>query len=89
MTGIEIEIIVGSEIEAGFVWQEMRWDQSCVCLTGIEIEVECLAGTEIERLAFQLVADQRSNFKRYCTNIYAKRICKPKCGFHLQFADST
>ena len=31
-----------------------------VCSTGFKIEVGCLPGTEIERLAFQMVADQSS-----------------------------
>ena len=42
--------------------------------------IECLAGIEIEYLALQLVADQRSNKVRISFTI---------CGFHLPFADST
>ena len=93
--GIEVHIELGYYLESKF--------KRSVC--GIEVEIEVgLTGKKTKRLVFQLVVDQCSNwdwffwwpvnrsnnFKSYNTHIH---ICKQnpqtKCGFHLQFVDST
>ena len=73
-----------------------NWDRCWVYSSRFEIEVGCLTGIEIKKLAFQLIAVIKIySFKSYYTYLYLNGIRKQMripltvCRFHLQFADST
>ena len=114
MTGIEIEVnlcrkwewsgvcLTGIEMRSKLRMFVSNWDRSWVYSSGLEIQVGCLTGIQIKKLAFQLVAFiKRYSFKSYYTYLYVNEIRKQNagstyslqipltfCGFDLQFADS-
>ena len=91
MTEIEIEVnlwrkwdwsgvyLTGIEMRSKLRMIVSNWDRCWVYSSRFEIEVGCLTGIEIKKLALQLVAVIKIySFKSYC-----------EFEFHLQFADST